>query len=89
MFGGYGLYADGVFFGIIFRGQLFFKTSEETRTAYVTRGMEPFRPNAKQTLSSYYEVPAEILDEADALIAWAREAVNCQDSRQENRKRSN
>ena len=78
MFGGYGVYHSGVFFGIIFRGQLFFKTNEATRAAYVTRGMKPFRPSATQTLKSYYEVPAEVLDEADALVAWAQEAVSCQ-----------
>ena len=75
MFGGYGVYHGDIFFGIIFRGQLFFKTNEATRAAYVTRGMQSFRPSAKQTLKNYYEVPAEVLDEADALIAWAQRAA--------------
>ena len=82
MFGGYGLYCGDVFFGIIFHGQLFFKTSEDTRGRYVKRGMKPFRPSAKQTLKSYYEVPADVLDETDVLVAWAREAVSCQHTRQ-------
>jgi DNA transformation protein len=52
MFGGYGLYQGQTFFGIIFKGRLYFRTDEQTRTAYVDRGMKPFRPSAKQTLKN-------------------------------------
>ena len=75
MFGGYGLYSCGAFFGIISRGQLYFKTTTATRAAYQARGMKPFRPSARQTLKSYYAVPAEILEDTDQLVAWARQAV--------------
>jgi len=75
MFGGFGLYAGEKFFGIIFQGRLFFKTSEVTREAYRARGMKHFQPNAKQQLTSYYEVPADVIEDATELIAWAREAV--------------
>ncbi len=75
MFGGYGLYCAGRFFGIISKGQLYFKTSGETRAAYERRGMRPFQPNAKQTLKNYYEVPAEVIEDADELAAWAWKAV--------------
>ena len=76
MFGGFGFYAGGKFFGIIFKGRLYFKTSEATRQAYVERGMKPFRPNVKQRLNSYYEVPADVIEDAAKLETWAREAVN-------------
>lgn len=76
MFGGYGLYADSRFFGIIFTDRLYFKTTSGTATVYRARGMRPFRPNAKQTLTSYYEVPVDIIEDDDALVAWARQAVN-------------
>ena len=76
MFGGYGLYHRGVFFGIIARGQLYFKTDATTRRAYVEHGMKPFRPSAKQTLKTYYEVPAEVLEDRDMLMAWATQAVH-------------
>lgn len=75
MFGGFGLYAGGKFFGIIFQGRLFFKTNEVTREGYRARGMKHFQPNAKQQLTSYYEVPAEIIEDTTELIAWAHEAV--------------
>ena len=75
MFGGFGLYSGGKFFGILYRGRLFFRTSEVTRTAYLERGMESFRPNAKQRLNSYYEVPADVIEDAAELVAWAGDAL--------------
>lgn len=79
MFGGYGLYAEDTFFGIIFRGRLYFKTDAATRPVYVRQGMKPFRPSAKQTLKNYYEVSADVLESRDALLEWARRAIRCGD----------
>jgi DNA transformation protein len=81
MFGGYGLYHAGTFFGILTRdGQLYFKTSPASRAHYIKHGMGPFQPNAKQTLKNYYEVPAEIIEDAEKLVEWARQAVASQDA---------
>ena len=77
MFGGYGLYQGDVFFGIVHKGRLYFKTNETSRTAYRERGMQPFRPNAKQTLKTYYEVPVEILEDQEQLTTWATQATSC------------
>jgi DNA transformation protein len=76
MFGGYGLYCDRVFFGIIHKGRLYFKTSDTTAPRYRTRKMKPFKPNVKQTLKTYYEVPVDVLEDAGELTRWAREAGN-------------
>ncbi|MEO6666214.1 MAG: TfoX/Sxy family protein [Nitrospiria bacterium] len=76
MFGGYGLYRRKRFFGIIHQGRLYFKTDATTEPAYRERGMPAFRPNAKQTLKTYYEVPPEVLDDPDQLAEWAERAVN-------------
>ena len=76
MFGGFGLYTGGKIFGILFQGRLYFKTSDTTRVAYVERGLQPFRPNVKQRLNSYYEVPADVIEDAAQLERWAREAAN-------------
>ena len=75
MFGGYGLYQDEAFFGIIFKGRLYFKTDEKSAVPYRELGMKPFRPNEKQTLKSYYEVPVDIIEDRDRLAAWARESL--------------
>lgn len=78
MFGGYGLYQDETFFGIIHKGKLFFKIDESTVREYRLRKMKPFRPNAKQTLKSYYQVPVDIIEDADELREWAMKAIGCQ-----------
>ena len=78
MFGGYGLYQDETFFGIIHKGRLFLKIDETTVGEYRKRKMKPFRPNPKQTLKTYYQVPVEIIEDADQLRQWAEKAVGCQ-----------
>jgi len=75
MFGGYGLYRGDRFFGIVFRSRLYFRTGPLTRKEYVRRGMKPFKPNARMTLKTYYEVPADILEDRDQARAWAAEAA--------------
>jgi DNA transformation protein len=75
MFGGHGLYRDGAFFGILFKGRFYLRTSPLTRKEFVRRGMKPFRPNARQTLRSYYEVPPEVLEDREELRRWAERAA--------------
>ncbi|MBI5802399.1 MAG: TfoX/Sxy family protein [Verrucomicrobia bacterium] len=77
MFGGHGLYQGEVFFGILHRGRLYFKTDDLTRSGYEAAGMGKFQPNAKQCLSAYFEVPAAVLENADMLCAWASRAARC------------
>jgi DNA transformation protein len=64
-----------VIFGILFRGRLYFKVDDRSKGEYVARGMPPFRPDERQTLKSYYEVPPEVLDDRESLLSWAREAI--------------
>jgi DNA transformation protein and related proteins len=75
MFGGHGLYSGETFFGIIDDGRLYFKVGASTIADYTSRGSGPFRPTPKQTLRSYYEVPAEILEDRERLTAWASDAL--------------
>jgi DNA transformation protein len=75
MFGGYGLYQDAAFFGIIFKGRLYFKTDATTVNLYIEKGMKPFRPNTKQTLKTYYEVPIEVIEDSDLAAEWAKKAI--------------
>jgi DNA transformation protein and related proteins len=78
MFSGYGLYRQGVFFGIVAGAALYFKTDDATRPSYTVRGMGPFRPTARQTLKTYHEVPADVLEDRHTLADWARGAIHCQ-----------
>src|ERR1700693_6033561 len=77
MFGGFGLYRNDVFFGIISGDTLFFKVSDVSRADYETRHMARFRPYRDRPLvsMSYYEVPADGLDDAEECVRWAVRAV--------------
>jgi DNA transformation protein len=75
MFGGHGFYQDAIFFAIVFKGRLYLKTNETSAALYRRRGMKPFRPNGRQTLKNYYEVPADIVEDRDELAEWARQAI--------------
>ncbi len=77
MFGAVGLYCDECFFGLISADTLYFKVDDSTRAAYEARGMSRFRPFADRAhrSMSYYEVPADVLEEAETLSAWARAAL--------------
>jgi DNA transformation protein len=82
MFGGYGLYRDETFFGIMHGGRLYFRTDPSSRRTYTELGMGPFRPNARQTLKSYYEVPADLVEEPQRFVAWAEAAVACRPAKE-------
>jgi DNA transformation protein len=77
MFGGHGLYLGDQFFGIVHRDALYFKTDASSRAEYEARGCQPFRPNERQTLKSYWEVPAEVIEDRESAVEWARDAVAC------------
>ena len=87
MFGGYGLSHGDAFFGIIWRDQLYLKTDDATRDRYVSRGMQPFRPNARQTLKTYYEVPADVLEDRAELAQWARQSCEARGERRRGARR--
>jgi len=75
MFGGYGLSCCGTFFGIVHKGRVYFKVTPETVDQYKTHGMSPFRPNPKQTLKTFYEVPVDVIEDAEQLHEWAEQSV--------------
>jgi DNA transformation protein and related proteins len=83
LFDGQGIYRNGVRFGILYRGRLYFKVSGESKEDYLARGMGPFRPNERQSLKSHFEVPPEVLDDQEVLLSWAREAVRSGQQSQE------
>jgi len=77
MFGGHGLYQGDRFFGILMEGRLYFKTNAKSRPDYVKRGMSPFiYKKGRQIVSlNYFEVPPDVLENRDALVAWAERAI--------------
>ncbi len=77
MFGAVGLYGNGAFFGLISGDVLYFKASDVNRRDYESRNMSRFRPypDRPQLSMRYYEVPAEVLEDAEECILWARRSV--------------
>jgi DNA transformation protein len=90
MFGAIGLYGDGAFFGLISGDVLYFKVGDGNRQDYESRNMSRFRPyrDRPQLSMRYYEVPAEVLEDAEECILWARRSVivAASDSREPPRK---
>ena len=77
MFGGAGLYCDEFFFALIDNDTLYLRVDDANRADFTTRGMGQFRPypDRPQLSMSYYETPADVLEDAAALVAWARRSV--------------
>lgn len=81
MFGGHGLYLGDAFFGIVHQGSLYFRTDGASRADYLARGSKPFNPKGAQGLHRYYTVPADVLEDAETLLEWARRAAKTGDGR--------
>ena len=79
MFGGAGLYADGVMFGLVSDGQIFFKADALTMPAFTREGCAPFEygtKTGKRAVMSYWRLPDRLYDDADELAQWARTALS-------------
>jgi DNA transformation protein len=77
MFGGHGLYGDGLMFAIVFDGRLFLKVDDDNRTRFAAAGCEPFVYESKsQTIEmSYWTVPESALESSEDMAPWARLAL--------------
>lgn len=75
MFGGVGIYAEGLFFALIAEDRLFFKVNDATRPEFERLGMEPFRPFGEDRSMGYYEVPADVVEDPVQLAPWTRKAI--------------
>ena len=76
MFGGVGIYAGDRFFALMDDDTLYFKVDDSNRPTFEQRGMAPFRPAGEGgEVMQYYEVPADVLEDVDALAPWVTAAV--------------
>lgn len=70
MFGGVGFFRDGRIFAVIMDTTLYLKTDEEMQAALSPLGAAPSGP-----LRNYWSVPAELLEDDERLLHWARRAA--------------
>ena len=78
MFGGAGLYADGVMFGLIFDGQIYLKADVATAPDFELEGSTPFEygtKTGKRAVMSYWRLPDRLYDDPDDLALWAKRAL--------------
>jgi len=76
MFGGVGIYADGVFFAVLDDDRIYFKVDDTNRPDFEAEGTGPFRPYNDERTMNYYEVPVDVLEDVDRLKEWAAKAVD-------------
>ena len=77
MFGGVGLYAGAYFFALIDDNTLYFKVDDTNRPDFEAAEMGPFRPyGAEAPPMSYYQIPADVLEDTDRLGLWVEKAVD-------------
>ena len=82
MFGCVALYKDNFAFGIIADDVVYLKVDDSNKTKFIESGsvqLKPFKSNA--TVLSFYNIPADILEDSDAFIRWAKEALEIQKKR--------
>ncbi|HEX2095489.1 MAG TPA: TfoX/Sxy family protein [Longimicrobiaceae bacterium] len=76
MFGGVGIYSEGVFFALMDDDLLYFKVDDTNRPDYERAGKGPFRPFGEESAAmGYYEVPGELLESPDELRSWVEKAL--------------
>jgi len=77
MFGGYGIYLDGLMFGLVADGTLYLKADKDTESEFQDRGLEAFNYYKKGSAykMSYYQSPEETLEDVEVMRTWANKAV--------------
>ena len=77
MFGGAGLYCAGRMFGLVAGDVPYLKVDDSNREDFVKKGSSPFTPfpDKAQTMS-YYEIPADVLEDPSLLAQWAQRSLD-------------
>ena len=78
MFGGAGVFREGLMFALLADDVIYLKTDGPLRAALEAEGCEPFiwvRPSdGKQVDMGYVSLPVDAMDEADLASEWGRKA---------------
>ncbi len=77
MFGGAGIYRDGMMFGLVAGGQIHLKTDAVSIVLFEGEGCGPFQydtKDGKRTITSYWRIPDRLYDDPTELAEWARRA---------------
>ncbi len=75
MFGGWGLYHEGLFFALVADDVLYLKADDQNRAEFDARGLDPwvFEPKRGQRIvTQYRQAPEEGFESAEVMAKWAR-----------------
>ncbi|MEQ8603324.1 MAG: TfoX/Sxy family protein [Marivibrio sp.] len=78
MFGGAGVFKDGVMVALVAFDQLYFKTDAETRPRFEAEGLPPFTYDGKRgrpVVMSYSLCPDAALEDPELFADWAGQAI--------------
>jgi DNA transformation protein and related proteins len=73
MFGGAGIYRDGIMFALVSDGEVYLKSGIATSARFEAAGCRPFVYSRRGTSvdMSYWSMPDAALDDSDELKIWA------------------
>jgi DNA transformation protein len=74
MFGGAGICREGTMFAVIADDVAYLKVDDSNREDFVRAGSAPFEPypdKIKTTIRTYFEIPADVMENPDELAHWA------------------
>lgn len=76
MFGGHGIYLDGLMFALVDDDRLYLKVDEQSRADFVAKHCAAFtyERQGEQASLGYFEAPAEVFDDKHDMLLWARKA---------------
>jgi DNA transformation protein len=76
MFGGHGVYHEGLMFALVADDVLYLKADAASAGAFTALGLGPFvyEKNGRKTRMSYYAAPEAIFDDPDVAKEWAERA---------------
>lgn len=75
MFGGAGLYREGAMFAVVADDVAYLKVDDSNRDDFGRAGsasFEPYPDKIKTSIRTYYEIPADVLEDPDELARWAQ-----------------
>lgn len=74
MFGGLGVFADGMMFGLVAYGELYMKSEPDTEALFEAEGSEPFvyaREGRAPVKMGYYKLPENAYEDSEEFLEWA------------------
>jgi len=78
MFGGHGVFYDGLMIGLVADEELYLKVGPDTEGEFKALGLSPFeyQKGNKRVKMSYYHPPENTLEDAHEMTRWAELAYS-------------